>query len=287
MPTIRAIKSRIKSAQNIAQITKAMQMVAASKMRRAQDQASAGKPYANKLAEMLFQVASFTSDEAHPLLRQNESNKSLFVLFSSDRGLTGGLNTNLFKFAVEQMADQDTEVIAIGRKAREFCRKTGLNMIAEYTGWSDKSKFEQVLPIAETVIERYLDGSYGSIYMIYMQFLSTLSQKPAIQQLLPLAYHTVSQPDSLVQIQKEYLFEPSPKEIMEQLLPYYIEVELYQTLLEAKASEHSARMVSMKNASENAKDVISDLKLIYNKSRQASVTKELNEITVAMLSLAG
>lgn len=285
MSTTRAIQTRIKSATNIAQITKAMQMVAASKMRRAQDQAAAGKPYADKLAEMLFEIAEHTAADSHPLLKENTSNKSLFIIFSSDRGLTGGLNTNLNKFAIEQTADHDTAVIAIGKKARDLAVKMEYPLLAEFTGWSDHSRFDQILPIAELVMNNYLANNFGSVYLLYMAFQSTLSQKPTIQQLLPLAYHTIDRPSDLLRVQKEYLFEPSPTEILAQLIPYYIEVELYQTLLESKASEHSARMVAMKNASDNAKDVIRELKLMYNKTRQAAVTKELSEITTAMMSL--
>jgi len=286
MSASRLIKRRIKSAKNISQITKAMEMVSASKMRRAQEQALASRPYAQKLYETLRMVATFTNAAAHPLLRASATGKTLVVLISSDRGLVGSLNTNLFKATEEVVHSlQGVEFLAVGRKARDYVIKTGRTLHAEFTGLPDKLRFEEALPIAELVMNAFLTGAYRSVQLIHMEFVSTLSQRPKIEQLLPVS-HTEMQTLPASKPVAEYTFEPNAKDILETLLPYYIEITIFQDLLDAKASEHSARMVSMKNASDNAKDVVKDLTLSYNKSRQASITSELLDISTAALSVA-
>ncbi len=286
MSSARLIKSRIKSAKNISQITKAMEMVSASKMRRAQDQALAGRPYAEKLTSMLQTIALRTDTSAHLLLQSNTSSKILIVLISSDRGLSGSLNTNLMKATEEFVKNKDVGFIAVGKKAREYVVKLGYNLIAEFTNLPERIHFEEALPMAELMMKAFLTGEYGEVHLVHMRFISTLSQKVQIDQILPLSYRTIEQPAQLIEAQSEYVFEPSTQDILEFLLPYYIEVSLYQTLLDAKASEHSARMVAMKNASDNAKDVVRGLQLMYNKSRQASITTELIDMTTATLSIA-
>ncbi|HZZ99002.1 MAG TPA: ATP synthase F1 subunit gamma [Candidatus Saccharimonadia bacterium] len=287
MAASRLIKRRIKSAKNISQITKAMEMVSASKMRRAQSQALASRPYAEKLSEMLRIASQYTSQSAHPLLKQNDSPKTLLVLISSDRGLTGGLNTNLFRAALEFSKDKNVTLITVGKKAREFAVKTGLTILGEFNNLPEKISFEDALPIAQLAMQSFLTGEFGQVHLMHMRFITTLSQKVEMQQVLPLVSELIEQPAELISAKSDYVFEPSPSEVLDFLLPYYIELEVYQTMLDAKASEHSARMVAMKNASDNAKDVVSELQLIYNKSRQAGITRELNEITTAALSVAG
>lgn len=286
MSASRLIKRRIKSAKNISQITKAMEMVSASKMRRAQEQALASRPYAQKLYETLRMVATHTNSSSHPLLQINKAGKALVLLISSDRGLVGSLNTNLFKATEEALQNlPQAEFVAVGRKARDFVVKTGRSLYGEFTGLPDKLRFEDALPIAELVMNAFLSGGYQSVQLVHMQFISTLTQKAVVEQLLPIS-HTEIQELAAAQPSAEYTFEPNAKDILDTLLPYFIEITIYQDLLDAKASEHSARMVSMKNASDNAKDVVKELTLSYNKSRQASITSELLDISTAALSVA-
>lgn len=287
MSSDRLIKRRIKSAKNISQITKAMEMVSASKMKRSQDQALASRPYAEKLATMLQSVAVRTDPSVHPLLRQNDSNKALLVIFSSDRGLAGSLNTNLFK-AIDEFSAEHTQfaVIVIGKKAKDFAQKMGYEVVAEFTNLPEKLGFDDTLPIAELVMKEFLAGAFESVHTVHMRFITTLSQKVELTQLLPFSYSQVEHPEELITAKAEYTFEPSPKEILQFIIPYYVETVMYQMLLDAKASEHSARMVAMKNASDNAKEVVSELQLMYNKSRQSSITNELIDMTTASLSLA-
>ena len=285
MPSSRLLKRRMKSAKNISQITKAMEMVSASKMRRAQEQAITSRPYAAKLTMMLRNIAMHTDPSQHPLLQTNASPKRLLVLFSTDRGLAGGLNTNLFKRSEEFVGKSPVEFIVIGKKAREYAMKFGYKIIADFAGLPEHLHFEDALPIAEVMMKGFLTGEYSEVYFLHMQFLSTLSQKPHVEPLLPLTVEQIEQPAELITAKTEYLFEPNPTTILEFLLPYYVEIETYQTLLDAKASEHSARMVAMKSASDNAKEVVDELQLIYNKTRQAGITKELIEITTSALTL--
>ena len=285
MSSSRLLKRRMKSAKNISQITKAMEMVSASKMRRSQEQAVASRPYAEKLTIMLKNIAMHTNPSQHPLLQTHSSPKKLIVLFSTDRGLAGGLNTNLFKRSEEFVATSAVEFIVIGKKAREYAIKFGHKIVADFSGLPEHLHFEDALPIAEVMMKGFLTGQYSEVYFLHMQFVTTLAQKPCLEHLLPLTVEQIEQPAELITAKTEYLFEPSSSTILDFLLPYYVEIETYQTLLDAKASEHSARMVAMKNASDNAKEVIDELQLIYNKTRQAGITKELIEITTSALSL--
>lgn len=292
MAQARLIKSRIKSATNIAKITKAMEMVAASKMRRSQEQALASRPYTHKLLEMLHTIGKNTDSGLHPLLtRPNPMGPELMILISTDKGLAGSLNTNLFRFASSELANMRTpHILAVGRKAREFALKSGVPLVAEFSALPDKLTLADVLPIAEIFVGGFLSGEFSSVRTVHAQFVSTLSQRPEVNLLLPIALDSVSALGSQPQPKdpvgkKEYVFEPNPKEILEFLLPFYTENGFFQIMLEAKASEHSARMVAMKNASDNAKEIVGSLKLEYNKSRQAGITSELLDITTAALAL--
>ena len=289
MANIRQLKSRISTAGNISKITKAMEMVSASKMRRAQQQAVATRPYTRAIQESLQKVAQFTDSSLHPLLETHEDGKDVLILFSTDRGLCGGLNTNLFKSAWQlSKTYPNLQVIVIGKKAVAFARKMGLTITAQFTGLPEKLSLADILPVAELVMNGFLEHQYKSVHMVYMDFINTLSQKVRVTRLLPLSKEEAAgeSRDAIPKIFAEYTFEPNAKEILSELLPYYIENTLYQTLLEAKASEHSARMVAMKNASDNAHDLVGELKLMYNKSRQASITSEILDITTATLTVA-
>lgn len=290
MPQARLIKSRIRSAKNIAKITKAMEMVSASKMRRSQQQALSSRPYTHKLVEMLHTIASHTDPSFHKLLQSpaNTNAPQCMILISTDRGLAGSLNANLFRAAFHTVADlsKPTVYIVVGKKAKDYVKKINGTIVAEFTGLPDKLTLGDVLPISEVFVEGFLKGEFSSVMSIHMQFVSTLSQQPETNQLLPIATTDLfTEKIKTETVQKEYLFEPSPKEILDVLLPFYIENGFYQIMLEAKASEHSARMVSMKNASDNAGEIVDSLLLEYNKTRQASITSELLDITTASLSV--
>ncbi len=293
MAQARLIKSRIKSATNIAKITKAMEMVAASKMRRSQEQALASRPYTHKLLEMLHTIGTNADSNLHILLQQgNPTAPELLILVSTDKGLAGSLNTNLFRAATETLATmRSPRVLAIGRRAREFAIKFGYPLVAEFSGLPDKLTLADILPISEIFVKGFLSGEFSSVRSMHMQFVSTLAQSPEVNLLLPIAMNEIEaegmqpQPKLPSGEKKEYTFEPSPKDILDFLLPFYTENGFFQIMLEAKASEHSARMVAMKNASDNAKEIVGNLKLEYNKSRQAGITSELLDITTAALAL--
>lgn len=291
MQSSRIIKRRIKTTKNIRQITKAMEMVAASKMKRAQQQAIRSKPYSNKLHESLIRLASSSQTVSHPLLSENNAGNSVVILVGPDKGLTGGMISNLLKEAdlyVRQFSNvSDCDFITIGKKSREFALKMGFNIIAEFSNMPDKVSFEDILPISQLILDGYNNKTIHDVSIIYMDFVSTLIQNSKRNQLLPisLGQADIASPGELIdqniENKYDYIFEPSPSEILNWILPYHIEVQIYQTMLEAKASEHSARMVAMKNAKDNAGEIIDDLTLEYNKSRQASITNELLDITTA------
>ncbi len=290
MANTRHIKRRITASQNISKITKAMEMVAASKMRRAQDQAVSSRPYSRALQSSLQKVGQHTDPSFHPLLQSHAAGKTVLVLLSTDKGLCGGLNTNLFKLLWNQAKQAESvAVIAVGRKATAFCRLMGLDIYAQFTDLPEKIAFTDVLPITSLLMDGFLNKEFKEIYLLYTDFINTLSQKATLTQLLPLPKQENFVDESMIvpTVESEYLFEPNPKDILSQLLPYYIENTVYQAFLEAKASEHSARMVAMKNASENASELVAELRLLYNKSRQASITSELLDITTATLTVGG
>ncbi len=288
MANTRQIKRRISTAANISKITKAMEMVSASKMRRAQQQAIAARPYTRAIQHSLQKVAQFTDPSLHPLLARHETGKTILIIFSTDRGQCGGLNTNLFKSSWQWSKDHShLEVIVIGRKAVAFAQKMGLKVAAQFTNLPGNLSLADILPLSSLITNGFLSHEYKSVYMIHMDFINTISQKVKITPLLPLMQEMAALEKGAVkpEIYAEYTFEPNPQEILNELLPYYLENTLYQTLLEAKASEHSARMVAMKNASDNATALVGELKLLFNKSRQNAITSELLDITTATMTV--
>jgi F-type H+-transporting ATPase subunit gamma len=287
--SIRQIRRRITASQNISKITKAMEMVAASKMKRAQDQATAARPYAHALQESLQKVSNNTDPNLHPLLAHHNQGTDIIILFSTDKGLCGGLNTSLFKALIHWFEKHpDGKVIVIGRKGVQFCRLYGFPIYAQFIDLPERVTPQDVLPISSLIIQEFLGKNFRSVHILYMDFINTLVQRLRNVQLLPLSQSEEYRDETMVvpEVKAEYVFEPDPKQILNELLPYYIENTLYQTLLESRASEQSARMVSMKNASENAKELVHELKLLYNKSRQAAITSELLDITTATLTLS-
>lgn len=292
MPSTRDIRRRIKSIKNTAQITKAMQMVAASKMRKAQQMALAGRPYATLMNTVLGQVTASAGDFTHPLLEVRPIRKRAVIVVSSDKGLAGALNSNLIREAGK--FDRDTTVyITAGRKASQFVARTKRSLLAEFS-YKDTPQFLEARTISKFAQDLFIKGEVDAIDLLYTNFISTLTQKPQISPFLPVTEIQAvgagvegegGPAEKLTTGGQEYLFEPGPGQVLGSLLPHYLNYLVYQILLEAKASEHSARMVAMKNATDNAKQLIKDLTLEYNKLRQANITKELLEITSAAMAM--
>lgn len=268
-----------------------MEMVSASKMRRAQAQALATRPYTNALQESLQRLANEVKTDIHPYLTAHATGIDVAIILSTDKGLCGGLNQNLFKEAIAwQKAHPNSKLVVVGRKAVAFARIYGLDVHAQFTDLPDTISTDDSIAVTTLVSKAFLDQQFKTVSIIYMDFVSTLVQKIRVTQLLPLPKEvsdTLSGEDKEVKASTEYLFEPSPEAILNDLLNYYIENAVYQSFLEAKASEHSARMVAMKNASENAGDLMQELQLKFNKSRQAGITNELLDITTAILAQKG
>jgi F-type H+-transporting ATPase subunit gamma len=272
----RDIRRRIQSSRNIKQITRAMQFVAASKLKRAQESTLASRPYAEKLDEVLADLATVLTGEDHPLLVRREGGKRLIVLITTDRGLAGALNTNVIRFAAQQITEGRGElaVATVGRKGRDAMRRARVPLEAHFEGFGDRPTFADVLPLARLISEDFLSGKVNRVDIVYSHFVSTLSQKPSMDELLPI---TPSEDTEGIP-GHQFIFEPSPAAVLERLLPRYVATRLYQAVLEGKASEESSRMVAMKNATENAEELIEDLTLAYNKVRQTNITREMIEI---------
>ncbi len=276
MASQRDIRRRIGSVKNIKQITRAMQFVAASKLKRAQDATLAARPYSEKLDEVLADLAAVLGQEDHPLLAAPKEGKRLIVLITTDRPLSGPLNTNIVRFVARDIIDNpgDVAVITVGRKGRDAMRRTGVPLEAHFATYGDRPTFADVLPLARLVTDDFLAGTYARVDIVYSLWVSTLVQRPTSLTILPIqpAEDTEGIPGN------QFIFEPSASAVLERLLPRYVATRLFQTVLEAKASEESSRMVAMKNATENAEELIEDLTLSYNKVRQANITREMIEI---------
>jgi F-type H+-transporting ATPase subunit gamma len=272
----RDIRRRIGAVRNIKQITRAMQFVAASKLRRAQEATLASRPYAEKLDEVLADLAAVLGAEDHPLLAEREGGKRLIILITTDRGLAGPLNTNTIRYAAREITqyEGDLAVVTVGRKGRDAMRRARVPLEAHFAGFGDRPAFADVIPLARLVTDDYLSGTYGRIDIVYSRFVSTLTQRPELERLLP-----VQPTEDIEGIPGgQFIFEPDPGAVLERLLPRYVATRLFQAVLESKASEESSRMVAMKNATENAEDLIDDLTLSYNKVRQSNITREMIEI---------
>jgi F-type H+-transporting ATPase subunit gamma len=297
MANLRDIRRRIKSVKNTAQITRAMQLVAAAKMKKAQDQALAGRDYADLLNQVLVNLKENTGEEAHPLLQKREGGKELVLVISTDKGLCGALNTNLGK-KIRAEVSKDAEFVTVGRKLRNQLGKAGREMVADFEV-KDPVPFAEARPIAKFLTKAFLEGGYSKVSVAFSNYINVMRQEPEIVQLLPIStaalgekqgYEgfgegTVKETNRAAALAKDYLFEPSGPEVLDTLLPLYINFQVYQMLVESRASEHSARMVAMKGATDNAKKFIKELTLEYNKLRQAAITAELLEITTAMRAM--
>ena len=276
MASQRDIRRRIGSVKNIKQITRAMQFVAASKLKRAQDATLAARPYSDKLDEVLADLAAVLTGDDHPLLADRATGKRLIVLITTDRPLSGPLNTNIVRFVARDIVDTPGElaVITVGRKGRDAMRRAHVPLEAHFATFGDRPTFADVLPLARLVTDDFVAGTYGRVDIVYSHWVSTLVQRPSLVTILPVqpADDTEGIPGN------QFIFEPSASAVLEQLLPRYVATRIFQAVLEAKASEESSRMVAMKNATENAEELIEDLTLSYNKVRQANITREMIEI---------
>jgi F-type H+-transporting ATPase subunit gamma len=290
MANTQDIRRRIKSIRNTAQITKAMQMVAASKMRKAQSLALAGRPYAGLMNRVLVSLQQRTDPMLHPLLHIRAVKKELVIVISTDKGLAGALNTNLLREAANFDPNKTSFVVA-GRKARQFLARTRRDMMADFE-LKDTPAFSETKEIAKFCIEKFLSGEVDKVSVLYTHFVNTISQKPVVRTLLPISNFEVAQASTEPANSKHsldpmigYVFEPNEETVLDAVLPYYLHYQVFQMILDARASEHSARMVAMKNATDNAKQFIKDLTLEYNKMRQASITTELLEISTAQMAV--
>jgi F-type H+-transporting ATPase subunit gamma len=276
MPSQREIKRRIGAVGNIKQITRAMQFVAASKLKRAQDATLAARPYSDKIDEVLADLASVLGGDDHPLLARPAGGHRLIVLVTTDRGLAGPLNTNTIRFASREITEHDGDVVmvTVGRKGRDAMRRARMPIVAHFNGFGDRPAFSDVTPLARLVVDEYLSGRAARVDIIHSVFISTLAQRPKLHRVLPVepTEDTAGIPG------RQFIFEPNAAEVLRQLLPRYVATRLFQAVLESRASEESSRMVAMKNATDNAEELIEDLTLSYNKSRQTNITREMIEI---------
>ncbi|MHB1653167.1 MAG: ATP synthase F1 subunit gamma [Desulfitobacteriaceae bacterium] len=272
MAGVRDIRRRIRSVRNMQQITKAMKMVAAANLRKSQVKVIAARPYARQLQEVLARLAQAQVDVSHPLLEKRPVQKVGYILVSSDRGLCGGFNANLIRMtsALIQEQSHPTGLVAIGRKGRDFFRRK-VQIMAEFTDLGENPNFNQAKKIAEEVIRLYQNGELDEVYLIYTEFITAIQQRPTMLKLLP-----IEQPAG--KLGRQYIFEPSPGEIITRLLPKYVETLIFRALLESKASEQGAKMTAMSSATDNAKEMIDRLTLAMNRARQAAITKEISEI---------
>lgn len=298
MPSTRDIRRRIKSVKNTAQITKAMQLVAASKMKKAQDQAVAGRPYADLLNKVLVNLKEQSERGAHPLFEEREAGPELMVVITSDKGLCGGLNTNLLRL-VYANSTPETEFVAVGTKGKRALAKLGRRLIADF-GAKDPVQFAETKVISQFLMEKFVREKYAVVKVAFTNFINTVTLQPMVETLLPVRPIDLGDRKGFVGVGRKkesqaesahepgpggYVCEPSPDAVLSAIIPLYVNNELYQMVVESRAAEHSARMVAMKNATDNAKEIIKDLTLDYNKQRQAAITSELLEITTAMRAL--
>lgn len=291
MANTRDIRRRIKSVKNTAQITKAMQMVASSKMRRAQELALAGRPFAAQFNKILTHVVKNIKELSHPFLEAREDSKPCVLLITTDKGLCGGLNTNVLREVGS--LPKDTQFVTIGRKGRQFLARTGRNLLADFE-ISEKVNFFEARQLANFLTEKFIKGEITSVTVLYPRYVNTLVQNPRHLTLLPMqrlthlevhtgGTNTTAVPEDAPEV--EYQFEPNAEGVLDSLLPRYVQFMIYQTILSSRASEHSARMVAMKSATDNAKQMVKDLTLEFNKARQAAITNEILEISSAQLAM--
>jgi F-type H+-transporting ATPase subunit gamma len=280
MPSGKEIRNKIKSVENTRKITKAMEMVAASKMRKAQDRMRQSRPYGEKVRRVAANLSHALTEYKHPFLQsRNPVKNSGLILVTSDKGLCGGLNSNVLRMVLAQVKEWEAKGIAfkatcIGNKGFGFMQRMGAEISSSVVGVGDTPHLDKLIGPVKVQLDAYLNGEIDSLYVAYTRFINTMKQEPVIERLLPLSGESVGS----AKTNWDYVYEPDAKSVIDDLLIRYVEAIIYQAVAENMASEQSARMVAMKSASDNAKTVIGDLKLVYNKARQAAITKELSEI---------
>jgi len=291
MPSLRDIRRRIRSIRNTAKITKAMELVAASRLRRAQMRVTAARPYAEAMRALMAELSSLATSRGealHPLLVQREVHNAGILLVTPDRGLAGALNTNIIRRGTEIILEnergdgREVHVVTVGRKGQDFLARRGRHLLGTFIGIVDRVRYDDVIPIARVIIDSYVSGQIDRALLVYPRFVSTLTQRPEVVQLLPIEAPEAQQQERRL----DYIFEPDPQSILEQLLPRFIEVQIYQAILETAASFFSAQMVAMRNATDNANEIVDGLSLTYNKVRQANITREVTEIASAAEAMA-
>lgn len=278
MPSTQDIRRRIKSVKNIQQITKAMKMVAAARLRRAQEKANASRPYTQKIREVLASVAANVHDISHPLLETREVKNVCYLLVNADKGLAGAYTSNLVRLVTPQLTGRDNiHLITVGRKMRDYFKRRSFQIDEAFLGFSEKPTYQNAVNISKTVSERFCRGEYDEIYLAYTRFFTPLHQEPVVVRLLPM-----EDPGSGEQVEKasggEYIFEPDAATVLGELLPKYLESTIYGALLQSAASELGSRMTAMGSATDNASELIAQLDLKYNQIRQANITREITEI---------
>ena len=285
MANLRAIRLRIRGVKNIAKITRAMEMIAASKMRRAQDRGLAGRPYREKITQVIASLSAVSGGEAvHPLLAKRPVKKVMIVHITPDRGLSGGLVGNINRATlafIQERRDTPTNFVVIGKKGLDFMRRAQREIAAEFINMGDKPTLQDTLPISRVVIDDFKAGKVDEVWVAYSQFVSTMVQKPSLEKLLPVEPEKADGSAGV-----EYLYEPDAATVLGSLLPGYVEMKIYQLILESIASEQSARMVAMRNATQNANELTEELTLEYNKARQESITGDLLDIVGGVAALA-
>lgn len=290
MPSTRDLRRRIKSVKNTSQITKAMQMVSATKMRRAQGQALSSRPYTSTFLEVLSSLAGKIDSEKHSLLSSNRSNKVGILVLSTDKGLCGALNTNIFRYLQSNDLFNNKEIVfyTIGKKGRDFLVRTGKDLQADFES-QEHISFNTAIKIRNFLTYAFTKAEVGEVYLLYPRFMSTLRQEPRLVKILPIDKSYLDEvlkgQEDKKSVGGEVLFEPNIDQVLDFALTHFVDTQIYQALLETRASEHSARMIAMQNATDNAKELVGDLQLTYNQMRQDAITKELLEITSAAAAL--
>ena len=280
MPGSKEIRTKIKSVQNTRKITKAMEMVAASKMRKAQERMRASRPYGEKIRNVAAHISKANPEYRHPFLVERDSVKRIgIIIVTTDKGLCGGLNTNVLRLALNKIKEwqaegEEVDVCCIGNKGLGFMQRLGAKISSQVTGLGDRPNMEKLIGAVKVMLDGYTTDRFDRLLIFYTKFLNTMKQEASLEQLLPLAGDALGAPEGTW----DYIYEPDAKAVLDQVLTRYVEALIYQSVSENMASEQSARMVAMKAASDNAATVIDELTLIYNKTRQASITKELSEI---------
>ena len=281
MAQTKEIRKKIGSVQNTKKITSAMELVASSKMKKTQDAMSKGKPYSKKIVELIDSLSNASSEYKHPFFNESESKTDIYIIVGTDKGLCGGLNSNLFKKALANMADREkkgrkVQVVTFGKKAADvFSRLKNAEILGTAAKLGDIPKAEDVIGSSQIAISEFEKGSIGNVYLYANEFINTMTQAPFERKVLPIASIEANEEKKKIW---DYIYEPSSKEILDRLLKRYIETQIYQAVIENNACEQAAKMIAMKNASENAEEIINDLQLLYNNARQASITQELSEI---------